>query len=276
MVHRSQVVTVLLAELWTALLFQSVLTGVSDGFPVHVVTNNNGSSKLELSSLKTAGTVEAIENAAIVRMTDNSSSWYAAALDYQSDRYRHAAGEKTSDRLPRQVTIDDNVCFPSLEQLKDFQPNQDDPLIAAALSLSKLAEVHDSQFNGIPQYRRIHKQTVCDVTTRKLNHALAPQNVNGTAPCPWTYTCSYEDNRYPQYIVQAICQNNYCSNCGHFLYPCLPVQKALHVLRWNCSSTSSEEGSGSSSVAESLWPERIDLTLACRCNLRSTTRYSLT
>ena len=274
MLHRSRVVTLLLAEIWLAFTLHLLRTGMADAFPAHMVTSYNGSSKLELSSL-TAGAVETMESTTV----NNSSSWYAITFHDQDqsgrDGHRHAARENSSDRATRDVSYDDDTeCFPSPEQLESFPLNVDDPSIAAAISLSRLAEAHGSQFQGIPRDRLAYKRRACDITTHRLNAILAPQHVNGTAPCRWNYTCSYEDNRYPQYIVQAVCQNNYCSDCDHFLNPCRPIRTAMHVLRWTCSS-SSEEGSGGSPVVESLRRERIDLTLACRCNLPSV-RYQLT
>ena len=68
-------------------------------------------------------------------------------------------------------------------------------------------------------------------------------------------------NRFPQYVVEAICQNNYCRDCGHFSSPCLPLRASMEVLWWTCVSktTGEKEGNG---VMQSVWWERIESTLA--------------
>lgn len=165
-------------------------------------------------------------------------------------------------------------CSPTAAQLKELHRGVEDPAVSALLSLS--LQLHSSSIHGFGNERlsRLYKQEACHRITRRLDYAMAPI-ARKSQSCNWNYTCNYEENRYPHYIIQANCINDECvakrssngciSGCdGRFLNTCHPLTVPMTVLRWNCSSTKTEMRNGVlSSVAESIRQERVDVTLGC-------------
>ena len=69
------------------------------------------------------------------------------------------------------------------------------------------AAIIGSSFLALANRYSDDDQTVtstCNNIRDKLNAAVKAVNV-----CPWTYKCTYQENRYPRYILQAECSHNY-------------------------------------------------------------------
>ena len=264
-------------SLWLALLVPSRVPGVATGSPTNSSPSSHSSAVVTLN-----------QDSHYIGLVQKSSLLWNALFDdrdgNESGRqlHRNATEEYHSARATRQApsagTATEAECAPPPKQLEKLNFNLDDPMIAAALSLSALAEMHARHFTGEPRDRLAYKLRACTRATRMLNKALRPFNRNATGFCRWNYTCSYQPNRFPQYLVQAVCQNSNCHACSPIVSTCLPVRASMEVLRWTCPAPPPEDeadGSGDSAPATgSVWLERIDPTLACRCRVSSYSQYT--
>ena len=257
MVSRFQILK-LAVELWLMILSPQCVPGVT-AFPMQYTVNKSSSSSsfsssssaMELNLMQTPITMD--EQVAL-----DSTLWNALFPDESGHEYNLSARERATRAIGSE-------CAPTLEQLKMLRLNPEDPMTAAALSLSRMAEMY-YQSSGSPQDRLLYKLKACTKVARDLNRVLQPQNDSEVGVCRWSYTCNYEPNRFPQYVVEAVCQNNYCRDCGHFSSPCLPLRASMEVLRWTCASeTTGEEEEEGSGAVQSVWRERIEPTLACHC-----------
>ena len=75
--------------------------------------------------------------------------------------------------------------------------------------------------------------------------------VKNIETCPWKYTCNYNENRYPQYMLQANCLRQYefkpSTDCGKTNGPkqCIPITTLVRVQIKTEDDEDSTIGSGS-------------------------------
>ena len=125
---------------------------------------------------------------------------------------------------------------PSQEEIDDLMESSN-----GMLSLSELAELQESYFLHNSSTNDVRSKSLGDKTCRemerKLKHAAPTE---GSVYCPWTYKCNYSEQRYPRYLIQANCLNDYChSGCnntgsgehgspqGH----CIPITVVVQILK---------------------------------------------
>lgn len=268
-----QIVHVMMS-LWLALLVPRGVPGAAIGSPTDSSLQSHTAVVTQLNRAYDRSYPAAIEEP----LQKWSLLWNALFHDEESGRQpsRNTTERTTRQASPLDSSAPEAECIPPPKQLAKLNFNVKDPMIAAALSLSTLAEMHSRNFNGEPRDRHDYKLRACTKATKMLNHALWPFNRNETGFCRWNYTCDYQPNRFPQYIVQAVCQNSICRACSSFapVSPCLPVRATMEVLRWTCPQQQDDAGSGAVRVTGSVWHERVDPTLACRCKISSYSQYS--
>lgn len=103
--------------------------------------------------------------------------------------------------------------------------NNANPPVMVMLALQLHLEASDSHYHQSLVRER------CDETVAKLAPA-----VNDTY-CPWKYTCEYHQHRYPNFVVQAECQNlgSECPSCASkdpgSVKSCLEISKPIYYLK---------------------------------------------
>lgn len=125
---------------------------------------------------------------------------------------------------------------PSQEEIDDLMASSN-----GMLSLSELAELQESSFLHNSSTNDVRSRSLgektCQEMERKLKHAAPTE---GSVYCPWTYKCNYTEQRYPRYIIQAECSNDYChSGCnntgsGEHGLPqghCVPITVVVQILK---------------------------------------------
>ena len=267
-------------SLWLTLLVPTGVPGVAVGSP----SNSSPSSH---TAVHANHAYDRSYPSAITEPLQKWSQLWNALFHDEDESGRQPSRNTTEEyRAIREAASDsapETECPPPPKQLSKLNFNINDPMIAAALSLSTLAEMHARNFIGEPRDRHDYKLRACTRATKMLNRALRPFNRNETEFCRWNYTCDYQPNRFPQYIVQAVCQNSVCRACSTYpaapFSPCLPVRATMEVLRWTCPQSLQEDsaaGSGDATAVPAtgtVWIERVDPTLACRCKISSYSHY---
>ena len=92
-----------------------------------------------------------------------------------------------------------------------------EPSVAAIVGLS---------FLTLSQHINDDPVGVCRSMEKKLN--LHVENIE---VCPWKYICDYQENRYPQYILQAECKRQHESTCdSDSPKQCTPIAAVVPVV----------------------------------------------
>lgn len=108
---------------------------------------------------------------------------------------------------------------------------------------SQLAGIVGSSFLAMTNNIGDDHSGVCKAIESKLNHIVEKINV-----CPWNYTCTYNHNRYPHYLLQANCRySQHIPSCKDDKPPqlktCIPITAMFSVLM-----ATEESGNGKGST----------------------------
>lgn len=97
-----------------------------------------------------------------------------------------------------------------------------------AMALSKMASDYKKDNYPITESEKEVGSVVCSQVEAMLQ-VTAPSNK--TTSCPHQYQCSFDNQRYPKYIIEMVCVQEYCSSdCGG-LNQCKPETVPFLVLK---------------------------------------------
>ena len=164
------------------------------------------------------------------------------------------------------VAIPVIVSPPSQEEIDDLMSSS-----KGMLSLSELAELQEGSFLHNTSTNDVRSRSLgektCQEMERKLNHTAPTE---GSVYCPWRYKCDYDEQRYPRYLIQAVCLSDYCHNgCnntgssgehGSLQGHCIPISVKVKILKPKIIGSY-----GSGSVIE--WRKHNKrIRLGCKCS----------
>lgn len=119
---------------------------------------------------------------------------------------------------------------------------------------SQLAGIVGSAFLTMANDIKDDHLGVCKAIESKFNIKVKDINV-----CPWNYTCTYNRNRYPHYMLQANClysQHKPAGSCDNKQKICIPISARFTVLMATevadskGTSTPAAEGSADDTAGE--------------------------
>ncbi len=153
-----------------------------------------------------------------------------------------------------------NIPFPTTANLPA------DPTVAAIIGSSFLTLANRmNRYNNDPF-------SACTSMKARLNAI-----VEGLQICPWTYNCTYQENRHPQYILQAECRHEYeliqpVGSCNKDISK--QLERCKPIMLNDVPVLIEDEDTGSGSRQDGVDPmmpcqygcheKRIDISIGCK------------
>lgn len=224
-------------------------------------------------------------------ITDAAQNNHSGKLLHQETKEIHEISSNgwvsTNDSSPQHETTKRYVISPSpitLVTTKDISRSRchppqykidelesiisgEDVHFANIINMNELIENRPSSSGNLSEagntYSRSYYQSLgernCD-EVKKMLATLAPKKED--VLCPWDYLCSYDEERYPKYIITAICSTTRCkrgcSTSGYSL--CRPIIYPMQILKVQ------ESGACHNGTDQVAWTaETHNIILGCEC-----------
>ena len=215
-----------------------------------------------LQTEDTKDTVEGImEHSGVQQKEETSKVEYLDA--HTSHQKNSLKADAHTDYEKRSAESSKYVSSPPPHSMMNNVSLHAHPIIAAVIGLSQLT-LATKLFNGYSQ-----PADTCNVIKETLNQAVSKVKL-----CPWNYSCDYQENRYPRYLVQAKCVKQYeiikQDSCSEDSTPevkmCeeIKVPATTLVSRLQDDQVSSGSGDYETEKQESRWLyDNIELHVGC-------------